>query len=135
MRVLLDTHAFLWFIGGDPHLSVLADRLIGDPENQRLLSIASVCEIAIKIQRGNLALAQPMEAFIPEQMARNQIDYLEITPEHAMRVGSLGYGRLDSGAPHKDPFDRLIVAQSLIEAVPLISIETVFDQYGVNRRW
>ena len=68
-------------------------------------------------------------------MARNQINYLHISPEHAMHVAAMPYSFLANNSPHKDPFDRLIVAQSLIEAIPLISVEAVFDQYGVDRRW
>lgn len=135
MRILLDTHAFLWFIYADPRLSDAAAEVIGDPENERLLSIASIWEISIKIQIGKLALPNPLEGFLFDQIAKNQMQLLPIEMAHAVGVHSMPFARLANGAEHRDPFDRLLVSQALIEDATIISIETVFDNYGVTRVW
>jgi PIN domain nuclease of toxin-antitoxin system len=128
MRLLLDTHTFLWFIGGDLQLSPTCRALIEDVNNERLLSIASVWEMAIKVGLGKLPLAQPLEVLVPEQIRRNAMDLLPIETGHTFLVARLPMH-------HRDPFDRLLAAQSLAERVPLLSADAVFDNYGVQRIW
>jgi PIN domain nuclease of toxin-antitoxin system len=124
----MDSHAFLWFVGDDPQLSDTARNLIVDPANEVYLSLTSVWELTIKVSSGKLTLAQPPEQFFPEQLQRNDFQLLPISLSHATRVASLP-------VHHKDPFDRLLVAQSLIEPMPLISADAILDLYGVQRFW
>lgn len=105
MKLLLDTHAFLWFIGGDERLSPAARALIEDGTNDVFLSVASLWEMAIKISLGRLQLAQPFEIFIPNQLSLNHIELLGVTISHVARVAVLPFY-------HRDPFDRLLVAQA-----------------------
>jgi PIN domain nuclease of toxin-antitoxin system len=128
MRLLLDTHAFLWFISGDEHLSAQARGLIEDETNDVVLSVASRWEMAIKVSLGKLNLSSPFESLIPEQLASNAIDVLPIIFAHTARVAMLPFH-------HRDPFDRLLIAQSLVERMPLVSNEALFDAYGVQRVW
>jgi len=129
MRLLLDTHTFLWFVAGDPQLSTTCRNLIEDLGNQRTLSVASVWEMAIKVGLGKLPLAQPLESFVPAQLQQNAIDLLPIEPRHAFEVPRLPFH-------HRDPFDRLLIAQSLIEQIPLLSADAAFDAYaGLQRIW
>jgi PIN domain nuclease of toxin-antitoxin system len=121
MRLLLDTHTFLWFVTNAP-------QLIQDPNNDVLLSVASVWEMAIKVGLGKLTLAQPLEVLVPDQLRRNAIDLLPIETRHTFLVAHLPLH-------HRDPFDRLLAAQSLTERVPLLSADAVFDNYGVQRIW
>ena len=128
MKYLLDTHAFLWFIDDDPSLSVTARTIIEVPENTVYLSIASVWEMGIKISLGRLQIPLPLAEFIDEQLWRNSITLLEIKAAHAGLVATLPFH-------HRDPFDRLLVAQSLIEGIPIIGKDGAFDTYGVTRHW
>jgi PIN domain nuclease of toxin-antitoxin system len=135
MRVLLDTHAFLWFIYADPQLSVTATDIIGDPENERLLSVASIWEMSIKVQLGKLNLPSPLDTFLTDQLAKNQVQLLSIEFAHAVFVHSMPPARFANGPDHKDPFDRLIVAQALVDGIPLVSVDAVLDEYGITRVW
>lgn len=128
MRLLLDTHSFLWFVFGNPQCSAEARRLIEDPNNAKFLSLASVWEIAIKVGIGKLLVGQPLDIFLPGQLERNGIELLPITLPHVLRVTTLP-------AHHRDPFDRLLIAQSLVEAMPMVSVDAVLDAYGVRRLW
>ena len=128
MMYLLDTHTFLWFINDDLSLSALARGLIEDPENIIYLSIASVWKMAIKVSLGKLDLPSPFTNFINEQMRENNFTLLQITPEHARIVAIMPFH-------HRDPFDRLIIAQSQSESLPLIGIDAVFDSYSIKRVW
>jgi len=128
MRILLDTHTFLWFIEGNTRLSLTARQLIEDSTNERLFSIASVWEMAIKFSLGRLKLSQPLATLIPQQLVRNRIDLLGIALDHTAVVSALPFH-------HHDPFDRLLISQAIFEQIPLISIDSVFDQYGVIRLW
>lgn len=128
MRVLLDTHVFLWWIEGDAGLSRKANRTIADPTNECLLSLASCWEMATKISLGKLKLPGVMERFIPEQLAVNAFRQLDIEFKHVARVAALPFH-------HKDPFDRLLVAQALEERLPIVSADRVFRRYGVQRVW
>jgi PIN domain nuclease of toxin-antitoxin system len=128
MNVLLDTHAFLWFVQDDPRLSHAARALIESGETRPFLSIASLWEIAIKMSLGKLELTQPYEEFIPQQLAANGIGILNITIEHTAAVASLPFHS-------RDPFDRLLVVQSKIEEMTLVSADPAFDTYDVKRVW
>ena len=128
MKVLLDTHAFLWFIMGSANLSVNARALIEDPANERLLSVASLWEIAIKTSFGKLTLSAPFDELIPAQLKLNGIDLLNIKVDHLSTLTTLPFH-------HRDPFDRLIIAQAIVEKLPVISLDGTFDAYGVTRHW
>jgi PIN domain nuclease of toxin-antitoxin system len=128
MRLLLDTHTFLWFILDDPALSSRAHDLIEDPENQRLASVASFWEMAIKASLGKLEIAEPFEEFVQSQLQINDINLLAITIAHIGRVRMLPFH-------HRDPFDRLLIAQCLVEQVPIVSVDPRFDDYGIQRLW
>lgn len=128
MRILLDTHALLWWLDGDERLSPEARLLIGDETNTVLVSAASAWEICTKVRIGKLPGATEVAADLPACLRRQGFEPLPITVEHAQRAGSLP-------GSHKDPFDRILIAQSHAENVPLISNETLFDSYGVGRIW
>jgi PIN domain nuclease of toxin-antitoxin system len=103
-------------------------KLFEAPENERLLSLASIWEIAIKTNLGKLAFNQPLEQFLPDQIALNYVRLLAISMSHALRVANLPIH-------HRDPFDRMIIAQSLIENLPVLSNDRAFDAYGIERVW
>jgi len=128
MQLLLDTHSFLWYIGGNPQLSAAAKALIHDPNNAAFLSIASIWEMAIKHSTGKLTLAQPFQVLLPGQLHLHRIKLLPIEVGHLQRVALLPFH-------HKDPFDRMLVAQCEVENLPLVSRDTAFDAYGIQRLW
>ena len=128
MRLLLDTHTFLWFILDDPQLSAKAGSLIEDPANEVEVSPASYWEIAIKIKLGKYALPQPYQQFMETQIAANEFRILPIEPRHTALLTTMHLH-------HKDPFDRLIVAQALTEDLSIISVDSQLDAYGVQRLW
>ncbi|MDQ6604639.1 MAG: type II toxin-antitoxin system VapC family toxin [Chloroflexota bacterium] len=128
MRVMLDTHAFLWFVGDEPRLSERARALIEDRATDPFLSIASVWELAIKVGLGKLTPHVPFPMLISEQLKENGIALLDITVAHALRVAQLPYH-------HRDPFDRMLIAQAITEGLPIISVDSVFDAYSVTRIW
>jgi PIN domain nuclease of toxin-antitoxin system len=128
MRLLLDTHAFLWFIEGNLNLSAHARQLIEDENNQRFLSIASLWEISIKISIGKLELGIPFTEFFQQQVYGNAIALLEIRAEHLDILAKLPFY-------HKDPFDRLIIAQSVVENIPLVTKDGAFTNYPVVLLW
>ena len=128
MRLLIDTHAFLWFVLNDPQLSSNARVLMTDPSNELLLSPATYWEIAIKISLGKYALPGDFADFMERQVADNNLTVLPITIRHAAVVATLPFH-------HRDPFDRLLIAQAMTEAVPVLSGDAVFDAYPVTRMW
>lgn len=128
MNLLLDTHVLLWFLDDDPQLVLTAKLLIQDPANRKLVSVATCWEIAIKVGLKKLNLGEPATTFLPRELATNYFHLLGIELVHATFVEALP-------THHKDPFDRLLAAQALVEGIPLISADTIFDQYGVNRLW
>ena len=127
MKLLLDTHAFLWFIDDNPRLSARAKGLL-ESDADLLLSVASLWEISIKVSIGRLTLAQPYDIFIPQQLTNNAIEILPISLAHLGVVSTLPFH-------HRDPFDRLIIVQAMIEQLPIISIDEAFDAYSVKRLW
>lgn len=128
MRVLLDTHALLWAFLDSPRLSAPAREAISSPDNEKLVSAISAMEITRKHRLGKLDEAAP---FIKNGMLQiSELDHvaLPVSIDHASLAGSLDI-------PHKDPFDRLLIAQARIERVPLVSNEKLFDAFGVERIW
>lgn len=128
MRVLLDTHAFLWWLDGDKRLPVNVRRLVAEERNTIFVSAASAWEISTKFRLGRLPAAADVAADIAGCIASQGFSPLEITVQHAQRAGGL------PGA-HRDPFDRTLIAQSQMEDLPIVSNEEVFEEYGLNRVW
>ena len=128
MKYLLDTHTLLWFLKGDKKLSDKARRLIDSPRNSKFLSIVSLWEIAIKVSLGKLVLDKPFEKLFPEQLYFNRIEVLDITVDSLIKLTTLPFH-------HRDPFDRLIIAQALVEELPIISADAAFDAYEISREW
>jgi PIN domain nuclease of toxin-antitoxin system len=128
MRLLLDTHALLWWLAGDARLSARARAAITDEVNIVFVSAASAWEVATKVRLGKLPGAEFLAQEFQEHLARQNFRALVISVEHAQRAGSLP-------GPHKDPFDRMLIAQSQAENFTLVSNEIVFDRYGVVRLW
>ena len=126
MRLLLDTHTFLWFVMGNPLLSEQARLLIEDADNTKSLSMASLWEIAIKVSTGKMKLGLPLPEFLARHLPG--INVLPVEMAHVVKVSTLPFH-------HRDPFDRLIIAQSLVEQVPIVGVDGVFDDYGAQRLW
>lgn len=128
MRLLLDTHALLWWVDDDPRLSPEARRLIGAEENDCHVSLVSAWEMAIKCAAGKLGLAVPVQRYCQEHLPANDFQLLPIHLEHVTLVETLP-------PHHRDPFDRLLIAQARQEGLTLVSSDTAFDAYGVTRVW
>lgn len=128
MRVILDTHAFLWWIADDPQLSTKARDIIANADNEVFLSAASGWEIAIKARLGRLVLPDRPDRFIPDQLARNRIESLPVEMSHALRVGNLP-------EIHRDPFDRIIIAQAMIEKMSILTKDKEIPKYKVKVVW
>ena len=128
MKYLLDTHTVLWFLKGDKKLSDKARRLIDSPRNSKFLSIVSLWEIAVKVSLGKLVLDKSFERLFPEQLYFNRIEVLDITVDSLIKLTTLPFH-------HRDPFDRLIIAQALVEGLPIIGTDAAFDAYGISREW
>jgi PIN domain nuclease of toxin-antitoxin system len=128
VKILLDTHTFLWFISGNPQLSDYARGLIEDLSNERLLSIASLWEMSIKASIGKLNLSLPFTKIVSEHITGNAIELLQIIPEHLDCLRVLPFH-------HRDPFDRLIIAQGQSGKIPILSKDEVFAQYDVECFW
>lgn len=128
MRLLLDTHTFLWFFRGDPKLSATARALIENMDNEVLLSKASAWEMAIKQSIGKLNFGLPFKAILVQQLNQNRVEMLDISLDHIETVASLP-------VHHRDPFDRLIIAQGIVENIPIISADVIFDTYSIQRIW
>jgi len=126
MNILLDTHAFLWFVWDDEHLSQTAKDAITDPNNRKLVSAAGVWEIAIKVSLQKLDLGMPYLPFMQSQLAINLFEILSLTLEHGAEVSRLPFH-------HRDPFDRLMIAQSMCEQIPIVSADPAFDAYSIKR--
>ncbi|MBI5160229.1 MAG: type II toxin-antitoxin system VapC family toxin [Micrococcales bacterium] len=128
MRLLLDTHAFLWFLAGDRRLSGTARRRIEDSRHERFLSMASVWEMAIKSSLRKLDIDDPLAAVVDQGTRESGIALLRISKEHALGVADLPWH-------HRDPFDRLLAAQAIAEEMSIVSVDPAFDAYGVARVW
>ena len=128
MRLLLDTHAFLWWLAGDEALSVAARTAIADESNDVFVSAASASEIATKHRIGKLAGAAAIVADLDAEIARQSFIPLPISVRHGQAAGALP-------GPHRDPFDRMLIAQAMMDRLVLVSNEQIFDAYGVGRWW
>lgn len=128
MRVLLDTHTLLWWLDGDRRVSRRARHTIADEENTVLISAASAWEIATKVRLGKLPGAIEVAAELPAILRQQRFEPLPISIVHALRAGNLP-------GPHRDPFDRMLIAQAQDEDLVLVSNERIFDAYGVRRLW
>jgi len=122
MKLLLDTHVFLWFIMGSPLLSAETQALIEDEKNRKFISVASLWEIAIKSSIGKLSLSAPFDQLIPQQLSLNGFELLPIEMSHLAAVATLPFH-------HRDPFDRLIIAQAMTEKIPIVSSDSTFATY------
>ncbi len=128
MKLLLDTHAFLWFVTNDSQLSSTAFTLIGNVNNEVFLSPASYWEVAIKVSIGKYPLTVPFETFFTTALASTGIKILSVEIRHAAVLSTMPMH-------HKDPFDRMIIAQALSESFPVVSVDAALDPYGVTRLW
>ena len=128
MRFLLDTHAFLWAVLDDPNLSDKARGLMLNADNELLVSPATYWEIAIKISVGKYTLNDDFEGFVERQTVYSEFTLLPISVKHAAIVATLPFH-------HRDPFDRLLVAQAISEGIPIISTDRALDAYSVTRIW
>jgi PIN domain nuclease of toxin-antitoxin system len=128
VRLLLDTHAFLWWLDGDRRLSLKSRRLIADETNVVLVSAASAWEITTKARLGKLPGARAVAADVAGSVASQGFVPLDITLIHAQRAGALA-------GEHRDPFDRMLIAQTQLEDVSIVSDDHVFDDYRVRRLW
>ena len=116
MRILIDTHAFLWFVLKDAHLSAAAKSIIADPGNDVVISPVTFWETAVKISLGKYALTEPFQSFFADEISNNRFKVLPVEIVHAAVLSSLPLH-------HRDPFDRLLVAQAMAEGIPLVSAE------------
>jgi len=128
MRALLDTSSFLWFIAGSDKLSLEAREIIEDFNNELVLSVASLWEIAIKVSIGKLELLRQFDQFIPEKLEENEIDIIHVEMAHLSEMMKLPFH-------HRDPFDRLIIAQSVSENLPVIASDSIFREYPLDIIW
>lgn len=128
MKLLLDTHALVWFYQTDDKMSTLACELIEDPRNETLVSPASYWEVAIKMALQKPLFGVSYSTFIQEAIIDNGFSILHIEPRHCEEILKLPFH-------HKDPFDRLLIAQAKAENMTLLSADTIMDSYAVNRIW
>jgi PIN domain nuclease of toxin-antitoxin system len=124
----MDTHVFLWWVEGDRALSAKARNALANPGTECLLSLTSVWELAIKVSLGKLRLALPVRRYVAEHVAANGFRLLDIGLAHVGRIENLPMH-------HRDPFDRLLIAQALEEKMPVVTADPVFRKYGVKRIW
>lgn len=128
MRLLLDTHVFLWWVEADRALPPKAREAIVDPDNECLISLASAWELAIKVGLGKIQLALTAKRYVTEHIAANGFRLLDISLSHVGGVETLPLH-------HRDPFDRLLIAQALEEKLPVVTADPIFRKYGVKRIW
>jgi PIN domain nuclease of toxin-antitoxin system len=128
VRLLLDTHALLWWLTKNPSLTVSAQDLIKSRDHTVLVSAVSPWEIATKVRLGKLDVASEVVANFVFYLERERFQIITINVDHGIRAGSLP-------GPHKDPFDRMLIAQALAEDVPIVSNDRALDGYGVRRLW
>ncbi|HEY9298807.1 MAG TPA: type II toxin-antitoxin system VapC family toxin [Phormidium sp.] len=128
MRLLLDTHTFIWFFTGNSKLSEAARLLMEDENNDKRISIASIWEMAVKQSIGKLNFGVPFREFIEQQFNLNDFNLLNINFDHLEAVSTLPLH-------HGDLFDRLIISQAMVEQIPVLSADSAFDAYPVQRLW
>ena len=128
MKALLDTHALLWWLFDDPHLSTTARDFIANADNEILVSAASAWEIATKHRIGKLPEAGDIVRLLPMYLRQARFAELSVTVDDGLLAGSLP-------GPHKDPFDRMLIAQARLRSLSVLSIDPVFHEYGVTVLW
>ena len=128
MRLLLDTHTLIWWLTENSSLPASSRKLIGSRNSQVLVSAVSAWEIATKVRLGRLDVAADLASDFGGYLAQERFESLSISTEHGIRAGSLP-------GSHKDPFDRMLVAQAQIESLAIVSNDALLDGYGVNRVW
>ncbi len=128
MRALVDTHSFVWWTGEPARLSQPAIDFWMNPENQPILSLASIWEMQIKLSLGKLSLKLPLSELVEDEVKRNRLSLLPIAPFHIYAL---------DGVPmhHRDPFDRLLVTQAVAESLAIVSVDEKLDAYGIQRLW
>jgi PIN domain nuclease of toxin-antitoxin system len=127
MKALLDTHTFLWAISGDKRLSRRAQQIFTGP-NELWLSVAGLWEILIKVRVGKLPLPEPSGPYLVKELGKNRIEVLPIKLDHVLRIETLA-------VHHHDPFDRILIAQSIEEKLPLITSDPIFERYPIDLIW
>src|SRR4028118_2428292 len=125
MRLLLDTHTLIWFFAGNSQLSATARILIEDEDNNKLVSIASIWEMAIKQSKGRLNLSLPLHEYIGQKLSLEDFNLLNINLDHLSEIATMPFH-------HNDPFDRLLIAQAIREGIPILSKDSAFDAYSKN---
>ena len=128
MNLLLDTHAYLWFIAGDERLSITARMAIESPENLKIVSVASLWEITVKHSLGKLSLISGLKTVLSDHIVDNGFDLLAIETGHLLELSVLPMH-------HRDPFDRLLIAQCKADALSLCSADRAFAKYEIERIW
>jgi len=128
LKLLLDTHALVWWVEDSDHLSAKADAAMRDPDSEIFVSAVSALEIAQKHRLGKLPSAARLARFFDEDMLAEQFDLLPISTAHARLAGAMPH-------THRDPFDRMLIAQALLNDMTLVSNERLFDDFGVARLW
>ena len=128
MRLLLDTHTILWFWWNNSSLSETAKALIAEPTNVMLVSHASPWEVSITVSQQKLNLGRSFAGYFPDQIRLTDMNYLPMSDQHFAELSALPFH-------HKDPFDRLMIAQAIVERIPIVSIDTKFDAYPIRRFW
>lgn len=128
MRLLLDTHCWLWSESAPERLAPDVQALLMDRENELLLSAASTWEVALKYALGKLALPEPPATYVPSRMARNALTALPIVPSHTLQAAALP-------PHHRDPFDRMLVAQAQLEGLTLVTADPQLTAYDVRLLW
>ena len=128
MKLLLDAHVLLWYFSGDPRLSPRCQAVLDDDGNSKWVSIASLWEIAIKVGLGKIQLGQPFDQLFPTLLRKNQINVLTISTGHVSRLLTLP-------GIHKDPFDRILVAQAASESLMIVTVDANIAKYPISVFW
>jgi len=128
LRLLLDTHTFLWWISDAPELSEAARQVISNADNECFLSVASCWEMAIKSSLGKLSLSKPVDRFVLDQITENGFLMLNIELRHAANVETLPFH-------HRDPFDRLLIGQAISDKLTIVTADSMFAKYDTNLIW
>ena len=128
MRVLIDTHVFIWWTSDVTRLSSRVDDLLLDPSTEVVLSIVSIWEMQIKLSLGKLQFKTNLQELIDDEISRNKIELLSLSLSHIYALSNLPQY-------HRDPFDRILISQSIDTNLQIVSIDEKFDAYGVNRFW
>jgi PIN domain nuclease of toxin-antitoxin system len=128
VKLLLDTHSLIWFFSGNPQLSNTARIYMEDVKHQKSISLATVWEMAIKQSKNKLTLALPLEEYIQQKLNLEDFELLPINLNHLGIISSLPFH-------HNDPFDRLIIAQAIVEKMPILSRDLALDDYSIQRIW